>query len=192
MKTLWQDLRYGIRMLIKSPGFTLVAVVALALGTGANTAIFSVVNAVLLRPLPFNEPKRIVQIWENNLPRGWTQNTVSPHNFADWQKQSRSFEEMAAYEFESFILIGGDMPERIGGSLVSAGFTEVLGVNPALGRSFLPEEDQPGANRVAILSHRLWQRFGANPNLLGQTLTLNNESFTVVGGQTPQNKYKKT
>ncbi len=98
MKTLWQDLRYGARMLWKHPGSTIVAIVALALGIGANTAVFSVVNAVLLRPLPFEQPEQIVQVWENNLRRGWTQDTLSPHNFADWREQSRSFEAMAAYE----------------------------------------------------------------------------------------------
>ena len=186
MRTLWGDVRYGARLLVKHPGFTSVAMIALALGIGATTAIFSVVNAVLLRPLPYENPERLVQVWENNLPRGWVQDPVSPRNFIDWQGQSRSFEALAAYEYESFTLTGSDASERIGGALVSASLIEVMGTRPALGRGFLSEEDRRGVARVVILSDRLWQRrFGARPDVIGQSLILNNESFTVVGVMPP-------
>ncbi len=169
-------------MLWKRPGFTLVAVAALALGIGANTAIFSVVNAVLLRPLPFPHPELLVQVWENNLKRGWSRDTVSPKNFEDWQEQSRSFDSLAAYEYESFILTGNETPERLGGIRASSSFIDVMGVKPALGRGFLPGEDQKGANRVAILSNGLWQRrFNGRADAVGESITLNGESYTVVG-----------
>ncbi|HKC65075.1 MAG TPA: ABC transporter permease, partial [Pyrinomonadaceae bacterium] len=182
MNTFWHDLRYGFRMLWKRPGFTLIAIVALALGIGANTAIFSVVNAVLLRPLPFPQSERLVQVWENNLKRGWTRDTVSPKNFADWQEQNRSFDAIAAYENESFILTGNETPERLGGIRASSSFIDVLGVKPVLGRGFLPGEDERGANRVAILSNSLWQRrFGGRNDAIGESITLNGESYMVVG-----------
>jgi len=182
MQTLLHDLRYGARMLWKRPGFTLIAVVALALGIGANTAIFSVVNAVLLNPLPFPQSERLVQVWENNLKRNWTRDTVSPKNFADWQEQNRSFDAIAAYEYDSFILTGNETPERLGGIRASSSFINVLGVKPALGRGFLPGEDEQGANRVAVLSNSLWQRrFGGRADALGESIRLNGESYTVVG-----------
>jgi len=182
MRTLLQDLRYGARALRRNPGFTAVAVLVLALGTGANAAIFSVVNAVLLRPLPYPEPERLVQVWEQNLTRGWTRDTVSPLNFADWRSEARSFESLAAYEYESFIMTGGPQPERISGLLASAEFFKVLGVEPALGRGFLEGEDAKGAARVVVIGDGLWRRrFGAAEGALGQTLTLNGEPFTVVG-----------
>jgi putative ABC transport system permease protein len=182
MRTLFQDLRYGARTLWKRPGFTLVAVLTLALGIGANTAIFSVVNAVLLKPLPYRDPARLVQVWEHKAREGGEQDTISPQNFEDWRAQSSSFEAMSAYEYESFVLTGAGEPERVVGIKASSAFVDVLGVRPALGRGFLPGEDAPGAGRVAVLSERLWRRrFGGRADALGQSVTLNGLSHTVVG-----------
>ncbi|HET9533006.1 MAG TPA: ABC transporter permease [Blastocatellia bacterium] len=182
MGSLIQDIRYGLRMLLKKPGFTLVAVVVLALGIGANTAIFSIVNAVFLRPLPYPQPDMLVQIWETERKSGDKHATLSPHNFAEWREASQSYEQMAAYRYSSFTLTGGDRPQWFSGAQVSSTFFRALGVSPALGRDFDIEEDSPGRNRVAILSHGLWQRrFGSDENLIGQSLILNGESHTVVG-----------
>lgn len=179
---LWQDLRYGLRTLIKNPGFTIVAVIALALGIGANSAIFSVVNTVLLRPLPYKDPDRLVMVWEDASEQGFPHNTPAPANFIDWRNQNQLFEGMAALHRQTYNLTGSGEPERIDGRRVSANLFELLGVQPLKGRWFLPDEDRPGANQVVILSHRLWQRrFGSEENIVGKTLTLNGRSFTVVG-----------
>jgi predicted permease len=186
MNNLWQDLRYGVRMLIKKPGFTLIAVITLALGIGANTAIFSVVNAVLLRPLQYSDPDRLVQVWQNFPQSGANQVTVSAPEFLDYKDQNRVFERMAAFRPQGYILTGGSEPERIFGARVSADLFPLLGVAPALGRPFLPEEDQIGAPRAIILSHGLWQRrFGSDNTLIGKSLMLDGESFTVVGVMPP-------
>ncbi|MDQ3684029.1 MAG: ABC transporter permease [Acidobacteriota bacterium] len=180
MKTLWQDIRYAARMLWKNPVMTFVAIVALALGVGANTAIFSVVNAVLLRPLPYEDPDRLVRLSEHSpqVP----QMSISYPNFLDWREQNQVFSGLAATQFRSLNLIGVDEPERLPGRAVSANFFDVLGVKPAAGRSFSPDEDRPGANRVAIVSHGLWQRrFGADPELIGKQLNLSGDSYTVIG-----------
>ncbi|MFN2508061.1 MAG: ADOP family duplicated permease [Chthoniobacterales bacterium] len=178
---LGQDLRYGLRMLAKNPGFTIVAVLALALGIGANSAIFSVVNTVLLRPLPFKNPDQLVMIWENATHLGFPKNTPSPANFLDWRQQSTVFEAMAATAQRSFNLTGVGEPERLDGRRVSANLFDLLGVHPTLGRTFLPEEDQPGT-RVVILSEGLWKRrFGGDPSVIGRALTLSGESYTVIG-----------
>src|SRR5919202_782324 len=182
MRVLLKDLRYSLRVLLRRPAFTAVALLTLALGVGANTAIFSVVNAVLLRPLPYRDPERLVQVWEHNLKRGWTRDTVSPQNFEDWQAQARSFEAMAAYEYESFVLTGGEAPERLVGILASSAFIDVLGVRPVLGRGFLPGEDARGAGRVVILSDRLWRRrFGGRAQAVGATPKPHGQPFTGVG-----------
>jgi len=179
---LWQDLRYGLRVLVKNPGFTTVAVVALALGIGANSAIFSVVNAVLLRPLPYKDPDRLVMIWEDDTKGGYPRDTPAAANYIDWRDQNQVFEGMAAMADQSFNLTGAGEPERIEGRRVSASLFPLLGVEPQLGRAFSPEEDQPGGSRVAVMSHGLWQRrFGADPSVIGRPLTLNGESYTVVG-----------
>jgi putative ABC transport system permease protein len=184
---LWQDLRYGLRMLVKNPSFTIIAVIALALGIGANSAIFSVVNTVLLRPLPYKEPDRLVMVWEEATQQGFPSNTPSVANFIDWRNQNQVFEGMAATARQSFNLTGVGDPERIDGRRVSANLFTLLGVEPQLGRAFLPEEDRPGANRVVIISHGLWQRrFGSDMNITGKSLNLNGESFTVVGVMPPQ------
>jgi len=182
LDTFWQDLRYGLRMLAKSPGFTAVAVVTLALGIGANTAIFSVINAVLLTPLPFPHPDRLVQIWERNPHIGLDQGVVSPYNFLDWQSQSHDFEAMAAYQHEHFSLTGGPLPVGLSGRRVSADFFRVLDVRPMLGRNFLANEGRPEAGHVAIISYSTWQNhLGGDPGIVGKTITLDGESYTVIG-----------
>ena len=180
--TLMQDIRYAFRMLLKRPGFTIVAVLALALGIGANSAIFSVVNAVLLRPLPFEDPGRLVVVWERRPRQNRESNPVAPADFIDWQKQNQVFERMAAHSTVPFNLTGSGEPEQIIGQLVTTDFFNVLGVKAALGRVLLPDVDKPGGERVVVLSHALWQRrFGGDPNLIGKTIKLDNEGFTVVG-----------
>ncbi|HTG16579.1 MAG TPA: ABC transporter permease, partial [Blastocatellia bacterium] len=183
METLFQDIRYGVRMLLKQPGFTVIAVIALALGIGANTAIFSVVNAVLLKPLPFVDPARLMIVYETNQQRGTTRSSVSYPNFADWRDQNHVFERMSSYHNSDFILTGEGEPARIQGAIVNADLFPLLGVAPILGRSFLPEEDKPGdTGRVVMLSHRLWQqRFNADPNVVDRSLVLGGKNYTVAG-----------
>ncbi len=185
MELVWHDLRYGARTLIKTPGFTLVAVFTLALGIGANTIIFSVVDRVLLRPLNYVNPDQLVMIWEQNLKKGWSRSHASFANLLDYKDTAESV-EIAGFTDTSFNLTGGEQPERVSGLRVSANLFSVLGVNPLLGRWFTPQEDKPGADRVLILSYGLWQRsFGGNPNLLNQTVHLNGQSYTVVGVMPP-------
>src|ERR1051325_7302083 len=185
MNSLIQDIRFGSRMLLKAPGFTAVAVIVLALGLGANTAIFSVVNAVLLRPLPYPQPDRLVQIWhtppQSSFP-GITRFSVSPANYLDWANQSRSFEQMAIYGFMSLNLTGKGEPESILATRVSSNFFSVLKTQPMAGRVFSSEEDSDGHGKVVVISHSFWQsHFGADPNVVGQTISLNSESYTIVG-----------
>jgi putative ABC transport system permease protein len=183
MQTLLRDLRYGTRMLWKSPGFTLIVLLTLSLGIGANTAIFSVVNTVMLRQLPFKNADRLVRIMESNLERGWPNFGVSHPNFLDWRARNQTFEAMAATAGASFNLNRGGDVEVIQGAVITADFLPVLGVSPALGRNFLPEEDRPGGNtRVALITHESWQRrFGGDPGIVGKTLTINDNPFIVVG-----------
>jgi putative ABC transport system permease protein len=169
-------------MLRKRPGFTLVAVITLALGIGANTAIFTVVNAVLLRSLPYENSEQLVRIGSANLQKGTRLGTFSPQDFYDWRERNTVFESMAAYDGWSPSLTGTGEPERLAAGRVSSSFFDVLKARPALGRSFLPAEEQRGNHLVAVLSHGLWQRrFGANPSIIGQSITLNGLSYTVVG-----------
>src|SRR5256714_1018058 len=178
---LSQDARYGLRMLLKNAGFTTIAVLALALGIGANSAIFTVVNTLLLRPLPYKNPSQLVVIWENATHLGFPKNTPSAANFLDWQKQNTLFEGMAAFAERSFNLTGAGEPERLEGRRVSANLFDLLGVRPILGRNFVPDEDKPGT-KVAVLSESLWRRrFGSDPGVIGRALALNGESYTVVG-----------
>jgi putative ABC transport system permease protein len=184
MQTLWQDLRYGARMLLKQPGFTLIVVFTVALGIGANGVIFSVVNAVLLRPLPYERAEELVavSVRTSSDPREY----VSWPDWQDWRAQRQSFAQLTAYVPQSVNLTGrtGSQiePNRLIGGFVSVDFLSILGVAAAQGRAFLPGEDVTGAERVAVVSHELWRdRFGADPQLIGQTLTLNNQLFTVVG-----------
>ena len=181
----WQDLRYSARMLLKQPGFTLIAVLTLSLGIGANTAIFSIVNAVLLRPFPYRAPERLVILQEHYGAGGFS---PSYPNFADWRAQNTLFDSIVAVRTnESFNFTGAGEPERLQGRIVSAEFFSTLGIKPLLGRDFLAEEDRPGATPAAILSYGFWQRrFGEASSIIGKQLTLNNQSFTVVG-VTPAN-----
>jgi putative ABC transport system permease protein len=182
LEQLWQDVRYGLRQLRRNPGFTVVAVLTLTLGIGANTAIFSLINAVLLTPLPFPHPDRLVQIWEKDPHIGLDQGVVSPYNFLDWQSQSHNFEAMAAYQHEHFSLTGGPLPVGLGGRRVTADFFRVLGVRPMLGRDFLAHEDRPGAGHVAIVSYSTWQNhLDGDPRIVGKAITLDGESYTVIG-----------
>ena len=183
METLLQDLRYGLRMLRKSPGFAAVAVITLALGIGANTAIFSVVNAVLIRPLPYPNANRLVMIWERRLPDGEQQNPTSPATFLNWREHATVFEQTAAYFNWTKILTGGAAPERLNVQEVSPNFFSLLGVNAALGRTLLASEDSvDGANDVVVLSFELWQRrFGSDPRIVGRNIVLNGKPQTVVG-----------
>ena len=181
LKDLGQDLRYGLRMLMRNPGFTIVAVIALALGIGANSAIFSVVNTVLLKPLPYKNPDGLVMVWEEATHQGFPFNTPSPANFIDWREQNTVFEGMAAMAQQSFNLTGVGEPERFDGRRVSANIFALLGVEPVLGRTFRPDEDKPGT-RVVLLSYGVWQRrFGADPAIIGRPVNLNDQSYTVVG-----------
>ena len=183
IEDLWQDIRYGLRMLWKSPGFTLVAVLTLALGIGANSAIFSVVNAVLLRPLPFKESERLVMIWNRGAEAaGGDRTPLAPSDLLDWRAQSRSFAEIGAFQRIIFNYIGGESPERVQAAGVTSNFFSMLGVQAQLGRTFLPEEERPGAQRVALISDGFWRKyFAADPQVLGRTLNLNGTAFTVIG-----------
>jgi putative ABC transport system permease protein len=179
MGTLIQDLRYGVRMLWKSPGFTIVAVLTLALGIGANTAIFSVVNGVLLRPLPFRDPSRLVLIAEKS---SFPIISTSYENYLDWRDQSHSFESMEATRGSSITLTGAGEPERLNVRMATAGLFSMLGSNAQIGRTFLPEEDRAGGTPVALLSYGLWQRrFGGSADIIGKTVNLDLQPYTVVG-----------
>ncbi|MGE3435447.1 MAG: ABC transporter permease, partial [Blastocatellales bacterium] len=183
MRRLLQDLHYGARMLLKTPGFTAAAVLTLALGIGANTAIFSVVNSVLLRPLPYPNAERLMTVWENHTARsGPEREWTSPTGFEDWRDQAKSFDHVVALQGWGPTLTGQGEPEQLVGALVSHDTFAALGVTPALGRAFRPEEDRRGVEGVVIISHRLWQRrFGAAPSLVGKTISLNGESRMVIG-----------
>jgi putative ABC transport system permease protein len=182
METLWQDLRYGARMLFKTPGFTLIAVLTLALGIGANTAIFSVVNRVLLFRLPYKDAGRLVMVWGSNPQQGADIDLVSPADLADWRTQNTVFEDLAATNDAPYNLTGMGEPESLIGYSLAANFFQVAGVQPALGRAFTPEEDRAGAPGVVVLSHRLWRRrFGSDLNALGRSVTLNGAPYTVIG-----------
>ncbi|MGH9702529.1 MAG: ADOP family duplicated permease, partial [Candidatus Acidiferrales bacterium] len=180
LETLWQDARYGARMLRKNPGFTAIAVLTLALGIGANTAIFSVVNAVLIRPLPYRDANQLVVLHETSPRVGEV--SVSYPNFLDWRAQSRAIPQMAAVHNAGFSLSGVTQPENIEGLAVSPNFLSLLGVRPILGRDLLPGEETPGTAPVVLVSYPLWQsHLGADPNAIGRSITLDGISFTIVG-----------
>ena len=182
MTAIFKDLRYGLRMLLHNPLSTLVAVIALALGIGANSAIFSVVNAVLLRPLPYTDSEHLVVVWETKPSKGIQQELVSPPNYRDWVEQNRSFDRIGAFRAQAAVLTGGQLPEKIETAWITPSVFEMLGIQTAIGRRFSPQEDQPGRNHVAVLGYGLWQRrFGGDPGILGQTVTLDGTSFTVIG-----------
>ena len=183
MGNLHQDMRYGIRAMARNPGFTAAAVLTLALGIGANTAIFSVVENLLLRPLPYSNPHRLVEIW-NTYPPQVPRIGLSPGDYADWRRQNASFSEMGAYAeiSQGFNLTGEGAPQRVLASYASAGLFPMMGAGMAAGRFFVPEEDRAGSAPVVILSHRLWQsRLGGDPLIVGRTITLDNQRYTVVG-----------
>jgi hypothetical protein len=186
MQTLWQDLRFGARMLRKNPGFTLIAVVTLALGIGANTGVFSLVNTVLLRPLPIAEPERVFEI--TPLRPGAKIGVTSYPLYKDYRDRNDVLEGLAAYTFAPMSLSRNGNNERLWGYLVSGNYFDLLGVRAARGRVFTPEDDrQPGAHPVAVLSYGCWQRrYGGDPQLIGQTITVNNYSFTVIGVAPPE------
>ena len=193
MGNLLQDLKYGARVLRKSPGFAIVAVVVLALGIGANTAIFSVVNAVLLRPLPFGNPDRLVHVWHVPPPKsfpGISRFSVSAANYIDWKAQNDVFQDMAIFSGSSMNLTGGGKPEFVQAATVSADFFKVLGVQPMLGRTFVPGEDALGHDHEVVLTYAFWQsRFGGDRGIVGRQITLNDEPYTVVGVMGPSFTY---
>ena len=190
MKSLWQDLRFGARILSKQPGFTLIAIFTLALGIGSNTAIFSVINGVLLKPLPYVEPERLVMLWERNPKTGMEHEFVSPPNLEDWQAQQSVFEHLAYWTPDTELnLVLADGSEKIRASYVSSNLFPALGVPPLEGRGFVPEEDKRGGSRVAVISYDFWQhRFEGAPEVFGKTLTFdtyNRREYTVVGVMPP-------
>ncbi len=180
LQTLLQDLRFAFRMLRKNPGFTAVAVLTLALGIGVNTAMFSVMQGVVLAPLQYVNPDRLVMVWENNprFPQTW----VSYPNFRDWQRSARSFQQLAAFREQGVDFAGPGTPEHLNGKEISSGFFSTLGTELTLGREFSPEEDRYGGTPVVIISNRLWRnRFGARPEVLGKSITLEGVDYTIVG-----------
>ena len=182
-----QDVRFALRTLRRSPGFTLVVMATLGLGIGINTAIFSLVNGVLLRPLPYDEPERVMTVWEANPQLDIPQARVAAGTYRDWTERSESFAALGAYSFETFILGGTAEPEQISGARVSPSVFDVVGVQPALGRSFREEEATPGNDFVVILSNGFWtQRFGADPGVIGTAIVLDDEPFTIVGVMPPR------
>src|SRR5437762_3596524 len=189
MAGIIQDLRHGVRLLVKSPGFTAAAILVLALGIGANTAIFSVVNAVLLRPLPFYEPDRLVQLWhtppQKSFP-GMTRFSLSAANYLDWKAENHVFEQTALYGYARFNLTGIGNPEVIRAGNVEPSFFSVLGVQPTLGRAFAPGEDQPSRSNIVILTNAFWQNhFGSDPHVVGRTVDFDGKAFTIVGVMGP-------
>lgn len=189
----WQDLRFGARVLAAKPGFTFITMLTLALGIGANTTIFSVINSLLLRPLPFYETERLVMVWESQVSDPRSRDIASAPNFQDWQRQNDVFTNMAFFDSggNGYNLSGDGEPERVAGDRVSAGFFEVLGVKPQLGRTFLPEDETPGRHQVVVLSDRLWRsRYGADPELPGKAIKVNGESFTVIGVMPPEFEFQ--
>ncbi|MFY9804521.1 MAG: ABC transporter permease [Candidatus Acidiferrales bacterium] len=180
METLIQDLKYAVRMLMKSPSFTAIAVLTLALGIGANTALFSVVNGVLLRPLPYRQPDRLVVLSEKTA--SFDSSSISYPNFLDWQRSNTTFSSLAAYRSDDFSILGNGEAERVRVGMISAGFFETLGVNPLLGRLFNADEDRLGAAPVALVTAGLWERkFGSAPDIIGKRVTMNGTGYTVVG-----------
>ena len=186
---MFTDLRYGFRWLLRAPGFSLIAILALAFGIGANTAMFSVVNAVLIRPLPFPGSDRLTMVWQTNpevTKMGFPLAPTSVPDFKDWRAQAKSFEALSVFEGWTTNLTGGEEPQRLNGARVSANMFSLLQVQPVLGRSFAEGEDQLGRNHVVVLSHDLWQhRFGGDRSVIGRKLTLDQEPSTVVGVMPP-------
>ena len=178
---LW-DLRYALRTLLRNPGFAIVSVLALALGIGANTAIFTVVNSILLRPLRFPASDRLIVVQDRNLKAGFPQFSLSPGNYVDYRDHNHSFTAFAAISEQGLNLSGGTEPERLHGARVTGEFFDVFGAKPQLGRGFITSEMKLGSDHVAVLSHALWvRRFAGAAKVLGQTLKINHEIYTVIG-----------
>jgi len=191
LENVWLDLKYGLRMLRKSPGFTAVAILTLALGIGANTAIFSFVDAVLLKPLPYPQPERIVSVWEK--PPQFDHNFISTLNFLDWQQQNRCFQFLAAIARDTVTLTGSGRPEELNVQRVSARYFKVLGVAATTGRTFSQDEDQIGNDQEVVLSNRIWQsRFGGDPNAIGRKLTLDGKAYTIIGVLPANSEFDRT
>ena len=180
---MFQDLSFGVRMLLKNPGFTVTALLSLVIGIGATSAIFSVVNGVVLRPLPYRDPERLVRLWQNKPQAGMKEMPVSGGNVNVWQTRAESFEGVAAFYQTSSVITGDAEPEVIPGAGISHNLLPLLGYQPLIGRNFLPEENRAGGEQVIILSHKLWQRrFGGDPAILGRAITLDHTNqFTVIG-----------
>src|SRR5262245_43972473 len=187
MQSLWQDLRFGVRILLKKPGFTLIAVLTLALGIGANTAIFSIVHATLIRPLPYERPDELVMVWERNRQRGLEQSQVSPVTYSDWREQKHIFDKIAGWWYPQVNLTEAKSePLRVRTVDVTDAFFDVLGAHPVMGRGFQPGEDRPGGERLAVIGHQLWQnRYNSDPNIIGKAITLDGRSYSVIGVAPP-------
>jgi hypothetical protein len=182
MRELIAELRQSCRSLLKTPSFSIFVIGALVLGIAANTTIFSLVDSLLLKPLQFRDASRLVEIWENAPLLGFAENTPSPGNFFEWKRRNHVFSDMAALTGDIFALTGDGPPQQLEGSHVSHNLFAMLGVQPALGRGFLPGEDRKGGPSVVIISASLWrQRFGSDPSIVGRTIRLNGEPFQVVG-----------
>ena len=182
LEAVWQDLRYGGRVIRKNPALSFTIVITVALGIGANATIFGVINAVLLEPLPYKDPDRLVRLWQSNPGQNQTEGLVSAPNYLDWKNQQSTFEQLAALELATFNLTGSGEPQRIAAARVTVNLIPAVGVAPALGRSFSPEEDKNGTGRVVLLSDNLWRRqFGSDPTIVNKTIQLNGESYTVIG-----------
>ncbi|HUO34855.1 MAG TPA: ABC transporter permease [Candidatus Acidoferrum sp.] len=182
MAKLWQDIQYSFRTMRRNPGFALVAILTLAIGIGANVAIFSVVNGVLLEPVPFPHPDRLVLIWETDMNRGVLRGTIAATELLDWRKMNRSFDELSAWRAMFYTITGNGEPEQVWGSQVTGNFFRLLGVSPVLGRDFQADDEQPGHEQVAILSYRFWQgHFGGDPAAIGQTIRVDDKPYTIVG-----------
>src|SRR5258706_8646182 len=185
MGALFTDLRYSLRLLRKSPGFTAIAVATLALGIGANTAIFSAVDAVLVRPLPYDDAGRVVLVWEDNSAAGFPRNTPAPGNYSDWKRLQRSFTDIAATRGASGSVTSDGNPEQLLGRRVSQNFFGVLGIRPAIGRAFTEEEDRVSA-QVIVISDGLWRRrYGGDRAILGCTILMNDNRYQVIGVMPP-------
>lgn len=192
MESLLSDVRYAIRNLIKRPGFTAIAVITLAIGIGVNTAIFSFINALLLKPLPFPDLDRIVAVWERVPSRGVERNEVTVADYLDWRAQNKTFEQLGIYRWWSTNLTGADSPERVQGFQVTTNFLDIVGVKPLMGRGFSVEESEPGKDAVALLTYSLWQRrFGADPNIVNKTISTNGTARIVIGVMPPEFNYPK-
>lgn len=180
MNTLMQDIRYALRMLARSPGFAVIAVLTLMLGIGANTALFSVVNGVLLNPLPYPHPEQLIELYSRT--PDFSHSSISYPNFLDWQRQNSSFTQLAAFRSDTFNMTGRGEPEILQTQMVSAELFPLLNVQPAIGRTFTAQDDHPGAPAVVILNNAFWhRRFGGSPQILGQTISLNDIAYTVIG-----------